>query len=56
MKVVHIVCVALAMFLLLVAAPAAMGVGDAESAPVKRDVDARGGSRYVFTGGFYGGK
>jgi hypothetical protein len=56
MKVAHLVLVGLAMFVLVIAAPAALGVSDAESGPVKRDDDGRGGSRYVFLGGFYGGK
>jgi len=56
-KVVHCVFMALGLLTMAWAAPAAVGLAG-ETGPVQRDVAAgsTGRTRYVFLGGFHGGK
>jgi hypothetical protein len=57
-KIVHLVFVALGLLTLAVAAPAGDGLSS-ETGPVQRDAatgSSGGRARYVFIGGFHGGK
>jgi hypothetical protein len=59
MRVLHGIFIALGLLTLAWAAPAGIGVAS-ESGPAQRDPSGGGGSggrtRYVFLGGFHGGK
>lgn len=57
MKVLHCVFIALGLLTMAWAAPAGVGL-TSESGPVQRDAAAgsTGRARYVFIGGFHGGK
>lgn len=59
MKVMHCVFVALGLLTLAWAAPAGVGLAS-ETGPVQRDAatgsSGSGRARYVFIGGFHGGK